>query len=151
MQARLTTTVTHRTGRGFTLIEVMIVVAIIGILAAVALPQYSNYVVRSKVPDATSRLSALQVQMEQYYLDNRTYVNAPACGTDNTTSNYFTFSGTVCTATAYTLSAAGKSSMAAFTYTVDQTGLKATTVGSGAPSGWTGSTNCWITKQGGVC
>ena len=135
---------------GFTLVELMIVVAIIGILAAVAVPQYKDYVVRSKVPDATSRLATLQVQLEQYYQDNRKYDNAPACANDSGTSKYYTFSGT-CVGNTYTLTAAGTGSMAAFTYTVNQIGAKATTVATGAPSGWTGSTTCWITNKGGVC
>ena len=136
---------------GFTLVELMIVVAIIGILAAVAVPQYSDYVIRSKVPDATARLATLQVQLEQFYQDNRTYANAPGCSSDATTSKYYTFSCTTNDATTYVLQAAGKGSMAAFTYTVNQIGAKTTTVGTGAPSGWTGSTTCWITNKGGVC
>ncbi len=139
----------HRVG-GFTLVELMIVVAIIAILAAVAVPQYKDYVVRSKIPDATSRLSVLQVQLEQYFQDNRKYTGAPACNADSGTSNYYTFSGT-CTATGYSLQAAGKNTMAAFTFAVDQTGAKSTTVGTGGPSGWTGNTGCWISNKGGAC
>ena len=141
----------RRTAGGFTLVELMIVVAIIAILAAVAIPQYRDYVVRSKIPDATSRLSTLQVQLEQYYQDNRTYVNAPACTADSSTSNYYNFSCSANTLTTYSLQAVGKNTMAAFSYTVDQAGNKASTVGTGAPTGWTGSTTCWITNKGGVC
>lgn len=143
-----------RKSAGFTLIELMITVAIIGILAAVAVPAYSDYVIRSKIPDATSALAAKRVQMEQYFQDNHTYAPAASapCVADATSSKYFTFSCSVAgTATVYTLQAVGKDSMAGFTYTVDQDNVKATTVTSGAPSGWTGNASCWITKKGGVC
>jgi type IV pilus assembly protein PilE len=135
--------------RGFTLIEVMITVAIIAILASVAVPQYKDYVTRGRIPDATSALSTKQVQLEQYFQDNRTYANAPACASDTTTSANFTFScGGTNSATGYTLTATGRNTMAGFTYTVTQSGAKATTA---VPSGWTTNANCWVTKKGGVC
>src|SRR5688572_17819740 len=61
--------------QGFTLIEVMITVAIIGILAAVALPSYRDYVLRGQVVDATSGLAAMRADMERHYQDNRTYAS----------------------------------------------------------------------------
>ena len=135
---------------GFTLIELMIVVAIAGILAAVALPAYTDYVVRGKIPEATSNLATKRVQMEQYFQDNLTYASAPACTSDSTSSQYFTFSCSAATATAFTLQAVGSGSMAGFTYTLDQTNAKATPA---VPSGWASHSpdNCWVTKKGGVC
>ncbi len=66
---------------GFTLIEVMITVAIIGILAAIALPAYFTYIKRSRIIEATTALGDIRSQMEKYYMDNRTYVGAAgACG-----------------------------------------------------------------------
>lgn len=149
-----------RIARGFTLIELMVTVAIISILTAIALPAYTNYVIRGKIPDATGQLASMQVKMEQYFQDNHKYLNAPnpnnlvvPCTTaDTATSQYFDFSCSAApTDTTYTLQAVGKGSMNGFTYTVDQSNAKTTTI-TGV-SGWTAATpnNCWVTKQGGVC
>lgn len=141
---------------GFTLIELMIVVAIIGILSTIALPSYSNYVTRGRVPDATSTLAAKRIQMEQWFQDNRTYQNATLCAaTDSTTSKSFDFDcNPTPTDTTFRLRAVGKGPMTGFTYFINESNQKWTTVGTGAPSGWTGNTaadNCWITNKGGQC
>jgi len=139
---------------GFSLIELMIVVAIVGILSMIAVPSYNNYSIRGKIPDATSNLAAKRVDMEQYFQDNRTYATATTpCSNTNAAgaalSQYFTFSCTVKTASAYTIQALGTGSMTGFTYTINESNTKATTA---APSGWgPTSTTCWITKQGGGC
>jgi len=75
----------RRRARGFTLIELMIVVAIAAILASVVLPMYRTYVQRGRIIDATSRLSDFRVRMEQYYMDNRTYDKGGKCGVDDPT------------------------------------------------------------------
>src|SRR5690606_4326027 len=60
--------------QGFTLIELMIVVAIIGILAAVAIPQYQNYVARSQVARVMSETSSLRTAVETCILDGKTVI-----------------------------------------------------------------------------
>src|SRR5271169_1763054 len=129
--------------KGFSLIELMIVVAIIAILARIALPMYVNYVIRGKIPDATSNLASKRTQMEQFFQDNRTYVGGTACNTDTTSSKYFTFSclpassGVAPTATVYTIAGTGTGSMAGFNFTIDQGNNKLTTA---APAGWATAT-----------
>ncbi|QQX81509.1 prepilin-type N-terminal cleavage/methylation domain-containing protein [Shewanella sp. KX20019] len=65
--------VNQSAGRGFTLIEVMIVVAIVGILAAIAYPSYSDYVTKAGRSDGVTAVMNISNLQEQYYLDNRSY------------------------------------------------------------------------------
>ncbi|WP_138438115.1 type IV pilin protein [Marinobacter shengliensis] len=70
-----------RGARGFTLIELMIVVAIIGILAAIAFPSYQNHVTKTRRADAQAALTAFATAMERHYTENRnTYLGAAAGG-----------------------------------------------------------------------
>ncbi|MDH5343365.1 MAG: prepilin-type N-terminal cleavage/methylation domain-containing protein, partial [Betaproteobacteria bacterium] len=94
---------------GFTLIELLIVIAIIGVIAAIAVPQYSDYLTRSKLAEATGTLSEHRVRMEQYFQDNRTYVGACTAGTvaPLPTGRYFVYDCGVPTPTTYTVTATG--------------------------------------------
>lgn len=129
--------------QGFTLIEILVVVAIIGILASIALPAYRDYLLTSRIPDATSGLSAIRSQLETYFDNNRTYVGLD-CSTAVTSSN-FAFSCTTQTANTYKIQAAGTGPMASFIFTVDQANNRTSVV---SESGWSGG-NCWITRKSG--
>jgi type IV pilus assembly protein PilE len=138
------------TEQGFTLIEILVVVAIVGLLAAIALPSYNDYVLRGKLVSATNGLTSMRVQMEQYYQDNRTYAATgtytPPCSAKPTWDT-FTESCDNLSATGYTLTATGSGLTAEFTYTITQDGTQATTA---APSSWGGtSTSCWVVKKNG--
>jgi type IV pilus assembly protein PilE len=65
-----------RARRGFTLIEVMIVVAIVGLLAAVALPSYNSYILKSRRGDAWTLLQRVQLAQERYRVGNPQYASA---------------------------------------------------------------------------
>jgi len=139
--------------RGFTLIELMIVVAIVAILAGLALPAYTDYIIRGRIPQATANLAAQRVKLEQYFLDNKTYVGACAANTvaPLPANDDFTYTCPVLTATAFTVTATGGTKMAGFIYTIDQDNTRVTT-GLPASGKWgTAPINCWVTRKGGIC
>ena len=148
-------TIARGVQKGFTLLELMIVVVIIAILASIALPYYFDYIQRSRIIEATTALGDMRSQMEKFYMDNRTYLNAGNCATtaymaayNGVASNKFNLSPTVaCTATTYRLQASGIGPMAGFTYTIDQTNTKVTVA---TPWGVTSPT-CWVTRKDGTC
>lgn len=144
-----------RSQQGFTLIEMMITVAIIGILAAIAIPMYSDYVTRGKIPEATSALASMRIRLEQYYQDNRDYGSDDAsCGVPNPPSDNFSYScnwGAIGTNQGYTIVATGIESrgMKDFEYTIDQAGNRGTTR---LPTKWgVAPVSCWVTNKGGGC
>ena len=137
--------------QGFTLIELMITVVVIGILSAIALPMYGAYVTRAKIPEATSTLADTRIRLEQYFQDNRNYGStAAACGVALPSGQNFSYAcvwrGTDQT---YLITATGIGSMNGFAYTLDEAGNRQTTA---LPTGWgTAPISCWVTKKGGAC
>jgi type IV pilus assembly protein PilE len=142
---------------GFTLIELMITVAVIAIIAAIALPAYSDYVKRGKIQEATANLSDMRVKLEQYFQDNRVYACAGAATVPAAPAvKYFSFACSNLGASTYTVTATGGSaadpSMTGFSYTIDQSNAKTTTLTTA--SKWVSSDttyNCWISRKGDSC
>lgn len=138
---------------GFTLIELVVTMAIVAILTALAYPSYRNYVLRGQLVDATNGLSALRANMERYFQDNRTYQSTGTfvspCLAASTVGSFALSCSAGPTATTYTLQAVGSGSTAGFVFTIDQNGNQATTI-TGV-NGWHSCTSAWITKAGQTC
>lgn len=123
----------HRT-RGFTLIELMIVVAIVGILAAIALPSYQDSVRKGRRGDAKGELMRLAQAEEKWRVTNTSYGSLANIG-GAATSSYYNFAVSSNTATSFTITATptttgGQNQDTCATLTIAQGG----TITSSAPT-----------------
>jgi type IV pilus assembly protein PilE len=130
---------------GFTLIELMITVVIVGIVSAIAVPSYGAYVLRTRLADAYSALAGVQPAAEQHWSNTNSYTGFTAlpASTDN-----FSYRVDSATDSAYTISATGRNATLGFVFTIDQNGRRATTA---VPAGWPTSATCWVRDKGGKC
>ena len=149
---KLRAAVSPQRNNGFTLIELMVTVAIVAMLVAIAYPSYRSYVIRGQLTNATNGLSAVSANMERYFQDNRTYLAAngytPPCQTAATYGTFTVSCPTTLTATTYVLQAVGSGSTAGFKFFIDQQSNQSSTVAPPAPSSWTNCTTSWETKAG---
>jgi len=145
----------HDRSTGFTLIELMIVIVIIGILASVALPAYQDYVRRSAIQEGLAELADIRIKLEQFYQNNRHYGGA-SCGHDGVeqrvtwaNTQHFSYD---CDLDAdkqgYLLTASGlaKGSARGHEYDLDHGNNRATTKFKGDDT----MKSCWLVR-GGEC
>ena len=143
-----------RTQQGFTLIEVMITVAIVAILSAIAIPAYQDYVLRARTTEATNALSDMRLKMERFYQDNRRFDAVPPACSLNTVAPppaptaHFTYACNVIGRDAYTVAANGTGSMTGFTFLIDEANTRST---PNVPAGWVTSASCWVQRRDGSC
>ena len=132
----------YRSNRGFTLLELMIVVVIIGIIAAVAYPNYQDYTRSARRTDGKAALTAIAAQQERYFSDNNTYAtNLTALGypaaTATSPEGYYVVTATAGAtgiASSFSLSAAAQGAQASDT---DCTPMVLTSAGARSPA------SCW--------
>lgn len=132
--------------RGFTLIEIMITVAILAIIASIALPSYRSYIERSRVPAALDALTIISAKMEMVYQDRNdgTYGPGPTCNVALGSAPDFVLTCAPAGA-GYTATATGTGRMAGYEYRINAAGTRST------PNHPRGANNtCWTTK-GTIC
>mgnify|MGYP001554035219 CR=1 FL=1 len=151
-----------RKASGFTLIELMITVAVVAILAAIAVPSYIQYIQRGKVSEGISNLSSTRLQLEKYYADNHMYGTGGDCGASGgvtmpsgADAQYFNITCTSANNNAvgdqtYVIKADGYGSMNGFHYQINESNVRQSSFTSPV-TGWNDSATCWVTKKGESC
>lgn len=128
------------TSSGFTLIEILVTIAIVAILAAIAMPSYTAYVQRSRVPAGLDALSSYFTRMEQRFQDVGSYASGSDCAVSLPTATNYTITCTLSGGgTGYLATATGSGPISGYAYTINHQGTRATTA---HPKGVPGS-NCW--------
>ncbi len=138
----------------FSLIELMVALAIVAIIAMVTVPSYRDHMLRARIPEATSGLLLTGMRLEQYYQDHRSYATdvAQGCGVAMPPAAHFAFNCAVpADGQSFTLTASGRgdAAMSGFAYTLDHLGNQRTTA---LPDTWgSAPANCWIEKRQAAC
>jgi type IV pilus assembly protein PilE len=143
----------RRKQHAFSLIELLIALAIAAIVASVALPAYNGYMRRAKTQEAFKILSDARIRLEQWAQDNNGsytgFLNAnctpvnPATTSVVAEAQYFTYACTFPTATTFTITATGRADrdMVGYQYTITDTNAKTSALPGGG-----GSATQWVSK-----
>ena len=125
-----------RAQSGFTLIELMIVVAVLGIIASIALPAYNDFIRKGRRAEAVGDIGQVQLALERWRAENTSYDDCATCEA-SATSKYYKVEVSEASGTAYTITATAQppqdSDTACKTMTLTMT------AGTGAKS----PANCW--------
>ncbi len=149
------------TEQGFSLIELMITIVVLGCLAAISVPLYQDYVIRANLNEAFNSLLTTRALQERYFQDHRRYNNVTVAATTFTapcnlltqTTNFTyactptdTVVGTNTTST-FTITATGINRMSGFQFSIDNRNVQRTIA---LPSKWGGipTGNCWVKRKG---
>lgn len=151
-----TTEIRFAYSKGFTLIELMIVVAIIAIISSIAYPNYSQFVTRGRLTDGQKILASYALAQERFFQNNNRYntaLNGTTCGISTSGSNYTSSDFTLsCSAanTSYTATLTGKTGgkVSGYVYTINDSGTRQTTQFKGVSKS---GVNCWTTSETGSC
>ena len=122
----------RKSSRGFTLVELMVTIAVISILAAIAYPAYTNYVYKARRTEGTGALLDFATRMERFYADNNSYTGpndevADIMGSATTEHGYYTLGFAAQAAQSYTLQAVpggAQSSDTCGTFTLNSLGAR---------------------------
>ena len=135
---------------GFSLVELMVALAIAAVIAAFALPAYRDHTLRSYLPEMGSRLQLSALRLEQYYQDHRSYLNGTQCGVSLSPSEHFAYHcASSSDGQSFLITATGLAAMAEFSYTINHQGQTRTVL---LPERWgTTPRDCWVMKPGVVC
>mgnify|MGYP003583825714 FL=1 len=137
--------------RGFTLVEVMIVVAIVAILSLIAYPSYTDYLRRGHAQEAPAMLLPFRAKMEQYYQDNRSYAKAGDCAVPVPAApeaEYFRYACSLSNAgQGFTATATGAgNTVTGLAYTIDQVNNRTTTC-TGCAWNFSGIQPTWVLRK----
>lgn len=131
--------------QGFTLIELVIAIAILSILVGIASPMYSNYVQQSKITEALATLGALSTQMEKQYLDFRKYTVDDNCAVSNPTSDNFNYN---CASSGQDFTWTATSNNGDYKYSINNEFNKVTLAFDGQSMS---AVDCWMISNTGTC